>query len=92
MEKLKLLPARTVLVAIDLQNRTISAKGSSGVKQFSLAGNCAIVMYGKTDAPLANVRPDERLTINYNEINGVNVANRVAPIESAESTAAQATR
>jgi hypothetical protein len=76
------------VVAIDLEHRTISAKGPVGIKRFSLAGNCAVVMYGKLDAPLTNLGPGQNLTINYDEINGVNVANRIAPAETQESTQA----
>jgi hypothetical protein len=40
---------------------------------------------------LMNLRPGQRLTINYDEVNGVDVANRIAPAEAAhESTTAQA--
>jgi hypothetical protein len=79
------------IVAIDLSRRTISADGMFGVKQFNLANNCSIVMDGRTDAPMMNLRPGQRLTINYDEVNGVDVANRIAPAEGAhEATTAQA--
>jgi hypothetical protein len=48
-------------------------------------------MDGRIDAPLMDLRPGQRLTINYDEVNGVNVANRIAPAEgSHEATTAQA--
>jgi hypothetical protein len=79
------------LTAIDLRARTVSAKDVFGVKQFNLAKDCAIVMDGRIDAPLLNLRPGERLTFNYDDVNGVNVANRIAPAQGAhESNTAQA--
>jgi Cu/Ag efflux protein CusF len=79
------------VVAIDLPHRTVSLEGTFGHKQFSLANDCSIVMNGQIDAPLVNLRPGQRLTINYDEVNGVNVANRIAPAEgSHEATTAQA--
>jgi hypothetical protein len=81
------------VVAIDLTHRTVSAQGMFGVKQFGLANNCSIVMNGKLDAPLMDLRPGQRLTISYDEVNGVNVASRIAPAEaSRETAAAQANR
>jgi Cu/Ag efflux protein CusF len=79
------------VTAIDVPRRTVSLEGTFGHKQFSLANDCSIVMYGQIDASLANLRPGQHLTINYDEVNGVNVANRIAPAEgSHEATTAQA--
>src|SRR5208282_4283724 len=69
------------VVAIDVPHRPVSAEGAFGVKHFSLVDDCSIVMNGRTDAPLMSLRPGERLTINYDEVNGVNVANRIAPAD-----------
>jgi len=80
------------VVAIDLPHHMISTKGVFGVKQFNLAKDCSIVMNGKLNAPMIDLRPGQRLTINYDEINGVNVANRIAPADNTpETTTAQAT-
>jgi hypothetical protein len=70
------------IVAVDLPRRTVSVKDMFGVKQFSLGNRCSIVMNGRTDAPLMDVRLRDRLTILYDEVNGVNVANRIAPAEN----------
>jgi hypothetical protein len=79
------------VVAIDLPRRTLSAKGLFGVKQFNLADNCSIVLDGRTDAPFIKLRLGQRLTINYDDVNGVNVANRIGPAEAArEAATAQA--
>jgi len=80
------------ITAIDLPDRTVSLDGAFGTKQFSLASDCSIVMKGKTDAPMMDLHPGQRLQINYDEVNGVNVANRIAPAgKERESTTAQAT-
>jgi hypothetical protein len=67
------------LTGIDLTERTVKA----GSKTFQLGDNCAIVAGGKTNAGLRDLlndmRPHEDITINYDDINGVNVANRIAP-------------
>lgn len=70
------------VVAIDLPHRLVSADGLFGVKQFNLADNCSIVMDGRINASMTSLRPGARLTFSYDEVNGVNVANRIAPAES----------
>jgi Cu/Ag efflux protein CusF len=75
------------LTAIDLRARTVSAKDMFGVKRFDLTKDCAIVVGGRTDAPLMDLQPGERLTFNYDEVNGVNVANRIAPAQNTRDTA-----
>ena len=67
------------LVALDLPEQTVKARGSFGTKKFNLANNCAIVVNGKPDGQLADLRPDDRLDFSYDEINGINVVNRIAP-------------
>ena len=67
------------LTAIDLGERTLKAKGSfSGAKKFHLADNCAILVNGKSDAELRDLRPGENLVLSYDDVNGVNVVNRIA--------------
>ena len=67
------------LTAIDLDQKTVKAKGSFDTLKFNLADNCAIVINGRTDGKLGQLQPDERLLFNYDSINGVNVVNRIAP-------------
>jgi predicted RNA-binding protein len=71
------------VVAIDLAHRTLTLEDTLGTRQFSLANDCSIVMENTIDAPMMDLRPGQRLTIDYDEINGVNVANRIAPTSSA---------
>ncbi len=75
------------MVAIDLPHRTVSIEDAVSTKQFSLATDCSIVMSNTTEAPLADLRPGERLTVSYDKVNGVNVANRIAPAAPASAAA-----
>jgi hypothetical protein len=47
-------------------------------KKFNLGDNCAIVIDGKINGRLADLKPNDKLVFSYDEINGVNVANRIA--------------
>ena len=69
------------LTAMDLNNRTVKAESLLETKKFSLADNCAIVIQGKPKGRLADLRPDEKLDFSFNDVNGVNVVNRIAPSE-----------
>jgi hypothetical protein len=67
------------LTAIDFGEKTLKAKAMFDSKKFNVADNCAIVINGKTDGQLADLKPNEKFVFNYDEINGVNVVNRIAP-------------
>lgn len=67
------------LTAIDLETRVVKASSTFDSKKFNVADNCAIVINGKPDGHLADLKLDEKLMLSYDEINGVNVANRIAP-------------
>jgi predicted RNA-binding protein len=66
------------LTAIDLGERTVKAKTLFDTKKFNLADNCAIVINGRTDGKLRDLKPDDKLVFSYDEIDGVNVVNRIA--------------
>jgi hypothetical protein len=70
------------LTAIDLDERTVKAKAMFETKKFELADNCAIVINGKTDGQLSDLKPDDELVLSYDDINGINVVNRIAPTEA----------
>ena len=74
------------LTAIDLTEKTVKATSLFETKKFNVADNCAIMVNGKINGKLSDLRPDARLVFNYDEINGVNVANRIAPMGAAEET------
>ena len=76
------------LTAIDLGEKTLKAKSPFSSKKFNVADNCAIVINGRTDGQLSDLKPDEKLVFNYDEINGINVVNRIAPAEFQTNSAA----
>jgi predicted RNA-binding protein len=73
------------LKAIDLNEGTVKAKTMFAMKTFRLGNNCVVVVNGKPDGQLADLKPNEKLIISYDTINGVNIANRIAPDETAEN-------
>lgn len=77
------------VTAIDLDERTVKAKTMLGSKEFHLADNCAIMVNGQPNGRLADLRPEEKVVFNYDDINGVNVVNRIAPESSSAPSAAQ---
>jgi Cu/Ag efflux protein CusF len=69
------------LTAIDLGEKTLKARAAFGSKEFNVADNCAIVINGKPDGQLSDLKPNDKLVFSYDEVNGVNVVNRIAPAE-----------
>jgi Cu/Ag efflux protein CusF len=67
------------LTAIDLETRTVKAKSAFASKKFNVGDDCAIVVNGKPGGRLSDLKPDDKLVFNYDEINGVNIVNRIAP-------------
>ena len=67
------------LTAIDLDQKTIKAKATFSTKKFEVGDDCAIVINGRPDGKLTDLRPGESLAISYDEVNGVNIVNRIAP-------------
>ncbi len=74
------------LTAIDLSDRTVKAKTMLGTRMFNLASGCSIVLDGKTDGHMRDLRPGQTVTISYDDVNGVSVANRLASGSPAPST------
>lgn len=72
--------------AIDLNNKTLTAKATFETKKFNIADNCIIVLNGQLNGQLSDLKPNEKLVFNYDEVNGVNVVNRIASVpEKAET-------
>ena len=59
----------------------MKAKASFNTKKFNVGDDCAVVINGKPDGKLTDLRPGESLMFSYDEVNGVNVVNRIAPAE-----------
>ena len=76
------------LTAIDTETRVVKARTTFDSKKFNVADNCAIVINGKPDGHLADLKLDEKLMFSYDEINGVNVANRIAQADEPAAPAA----
>ena len=79
------------VTAIDLDSRTVKAKTLLESKDFHLADHCAIVVNGQPNGRLADLRPEEKIVLSYDDINGVNVVTRIAPESSASQTSRVAT-
>jgi Cu/Ag efflux protein CusF len=82
------IPFTGTLTAIDLTDNTVKAKAAFDSKKFILADNCAIVINGRADGKLADLKPNDKLLFNYDEINGVDVVNRIAPANLPENSVA----
>ena len=65
------------LTAIDLEQKTVKAKTTFATKKFNIANDCAIVINGRPDGKLTDLRPGESLMFSYDDVNGVNVVNRI---------------
>lgn len=74
------------LTAMDLDEKTVKARGALGTKKFHLADNCAIVIDGRTDGKLSQLKLNDRLMFSYDTINGVNVVNRIALVTEEQQT------
>jgi hypothetical protein len=75
------------LDAINMADRTIKAsKQLLGDKRFHLADDCAIVINGKMDAKLSDLRLGQRYEMSYETVAGVNVVNRIAPASMPEKS------
>jgi len=74
------------LTAIDLGEKTVKARALFASKKFNVADNCAFVINGRTDGKLDDLKPNDLLVFYYEEINGVNVVNRIAPAPAEAQT------
>jgi Cu/Ag efflux protein CusF len=74
------------LTAIDLDQKTLKAKATFATKKFNVGDDCAIVINGKPDGRLTDLRPGESLTFSYDDVNGVNIVNRIAPAGATPSS------
>ncbi len=68
------------LTAIDLSEKTLRAQTAIDTKSFNVGDHCVVVFNGKDNGHLSDLRPDEKLLLTYDEINGVNVVNRIVPV------------
>jgi hypothetical protein len=66
------------VTAVEPDAKTVRVKSVYDAKKFILADNCAIVVGDKINGLLTELKPNDKLVVSYDEINGVNVANRMA--------------
>jgi Cu/Ag efflux protein CusF len=77
------------LTAIDLDQKTMKAKAMFATKKFNVGDDCAVVINGKPGGKLTDLRPGESLMFSYDNVNGVNVVNRIAPANGSGSAVAE---
>lgn len=80
------------LTAVDMTARTVKAKTLFGSKTFHLGDNCAIVVNGKPNGQMTDLRLGRRMAISYDDVNGVNVANRIGPATLPPETETSSTK
>jgi hypothetical protein len=59
-------------------SKTIRVKSVYDAKKFILADNCSIIIGDKINGQLTELKPNDKVVVSYDEINGINVANRMA--------------
>jgi hypothetical protein len=65
------------LTAMEPVSKTIRVKSVIDTKKFILTDNCSIVIGDKINGQLTEVKPNDKLVVSYDEISGINVANRI---------------
>jgi len=69
--------------AVDATSRTIKVEGAHGERKFNLADSCPIVINGRLNGGMSDLRIGDRVSLSYEDRNGVLVANRVSPMNAA---------
>jgi len=82
----------STIVAVDTSTRTIRTRDGKGEKQFTLEDNCPIVINNNLHNGMDSLMVGEQATINYNNVDGVLVANRVSPVPGPVPTAPALTK
>jgi hypothetical protein len=72
--------------AIDLSARTVKAKDMLVEKRFVLAHSCQIIGSGEQPGDLKELALGQKYLFTYQEVNGVNVVDRIAPAQPANAT------
>jgi predicted RNA-binding protein len=76
------------VTALDLDERTVKARSLFDEKKFNLGENCVIVANGRLDGQLSDLKPEDNLIFTYDEIEGVNVVNHIAPVKEGKNSVA----
>lgn len=65
------------LRAVNLEDQTVIAKSLFGIDTLHLAENCAIVINGKPNGHLSDLKLGDRMAFNYEDVNGVKIVNSI---------------
>jgi hypothetical protein len=71
-----------LLDAIDVSGRTLRVKYLLTVKRFNLADDCEIIVNGRKGAKLADLKLGQSVDLNYENVDGVMVAQRIVQGDS----------
>jgi Cu/Ag efflux protein CusF len=71
------MTASGTITALDAKEKVLKIQGAFLPKTFALGDNCAFAVGSKADASLKEFRPGQRVTVNYRDVDGVLVADRV---------------
>jgi len=74
------------LSAIDASNKSVRTKHLMGDKKFNLADDCQIVVNGKNNGQLSDLRIGQKVTLTYDEVDGVNVLTHIAAVTEPQMT------
>lgn len=69
------------LEAVDLPARTVKAREKSSEKKFNLADDCRIIVSGEKAGHMKDLVRGQPYRFTYEEVNGVNVLERIAPAQ-----------
>ncbi len=69
---------------VNLAARTVKAKATSGEQAFVLGNDCQVMLNGEKKGQLQDVMPGSKYRFTYQEANGVNVLERIAPVPEAQ--------
>lgn len=67
------------------QTVTVGEKGHGG-KLFRLSDDCAVMVNGKPEGRLEDLKAGQAYELSYDSVNGINVVNRIAPARSQGAT------
>jgi hypothetical protein len=69
--------------AVDMPARTLKAKDTLGEQKFTLGDNCRIISSGEKAGYFKDLKLGQKYRFTYENLNGVNILNRISPVEEA---------
>ncbi len=80
------------LEALDLTERVAKASQTFGQKKLNLADHCQVVLAGREKAGLQDLRLGQKYQFTFQEVNGVNVVDRIAQVPEPKASETASTR